>query len=106
MLASQRGRAKAACRSSYLPVGLKLNALEGTGEKFELLSVMQPRRLKLGDKITSATPRPVSCVSNFDPTYRGEGRATLMLKWTRPTRAHPVDAGRPVAEFEREEELP
>jgi D-serine deaminase-like pyridoxal phosphate-dependent protein len=75
----------------YLPVGLKLNPMEGTGEVQTPLTGDAARWLKVGDKVYFRHTKAGELCERFDclhlvsgaqivetvPTYRGEGRAFL-----------------------------
>jgi D-serine deaminase-like pyridoxal phosphate-dependent protein len=75
----------------YLPVGLKLNSMEGTGEVQTPLTGGATRRLKVGDKVYFRHTKAGEMCERFDllhlvsgaqivdtvPTYRGEGRTFL-----------------------------
>ena len=75
----------------YLPQGLKLDAIEGTGEVQTPLHGKAADGLRVGDHVYSATPRPGSSASASTalylskatqivdevPTYRGEGQCFL-----------------------------
>ncbi|KZS63580.1 amino acid deaminase/aldolase [Mycobacterium pseudokansasii] len=75
----------------YLPSGLKLDPMEGTGEVQTPLSGQAARRLKIGDKVYFRHTKAGELCERFDrlylvrgaqildavPTYRGEGRAFL-----------------------------
>jgi D-serine deaminase-like pyridoxal phosphate-dependent protein len=75
----------------YLPVGLKLNPMEGTGEVQTPLTGDAARRLKVGDKVYFRHTKAGELCERFDrlhlvsgaqivdtvPTYRGEGRTFL-----------------------------
>jgi D-serine deaminase-like pyridoxal phosphate-dependent protein len=75
----------------YLPAGLKLNPLEGTGEVQTPLTGDAARRLKIGDKVYFRHTKAGELCERFDrlhlvrgnqvvdvvPTYRGEGRTFL-----------------------------
>jgi D-serine deaminase-like pyridoxal phosphate-dependent protein len=75
----------------YLPVGLKLNSMEGTGEVQTPLTGDAARRLKVGDKVYFRHTKAGELCERFDrlhlvsgaqivdtvPTYRGEGRTFL-----------------------------
>lgn len=77
--------------SPYLPSGLKLDPLEGTGEVQTPLSGRAARRLKVGDKVYFRHTKAGELCERFDrlylvrgaqvvdvvPTYRGEGRTFL-----------------------------
>lgn len=71
----------------YLPTGLKLNPMEGTGEVQTPLTGAAARRLKIGDKVYFRHTKAGELCERFDclhlvrgsaivgtvPTYRGEG---------------------------------
>lgn len=75
----------------YLPTGLKLNPMEGTGEVQTPLTGAAARRLKIGDKVYFRHTKAGELCERFDrlhlvrgaaivgtvPTYRGEGRTFL-----------------------------
>ncbi|OBK31543.1 alanine racemase [Mycobacterium asiaticum] len=75
----------------YLPVGLKLNPMEGTGEVQTPLTGEPARGLKVGDKVYFRHTKAGELCERFDrlhllrgtqivdtvPTYRGEGRTFL-----------------------------
>lgn len=75
----------------YLPSGLKLDPMEGTGEVQTPLSGPAARRLQIGDKVYFRHTKAGELCERFDrlylvrgaqivdavPTYRGEGRAFL-----------------------------
>ena len=75
----------------YLPVGLQLNPMEGTGEVQTPLTGDAARRLKVGDKVYFRHTKAGELCERFDrlhlvsgaqivdtvPTYRGEGRTFL-----------------------------
>lgn len=75
----------------YLPAGLKLNSMEGTGEVQTPLTGDAARRLKIGDKVYFRHTKAGELCERFDrlhlvrgaaivdtvPTYRGEGRTFL-----------------------------
>ena len=75
----------------YLPVGLKLNPMEGTGEVQTPLTGDAARWLKVGDKVYFRHTKAGELCERFDrlhlvsgaqivetvPTYRGEGRTFL-----------------------------
>lgn len=75
----------------YLPSGLKLNAMEGTGEVQTPLTGDAARRLRIGDKVYFRHTKAGELCERFDrlhlvrgtqivdsvPTYRGEGRTFL-----------------------------
>jgi len=77
--------------SPYLPEGLKLDALEGTGEVQTPLHGAAADRLRVGDKVYFRHTKAGELCERFDqlhlvhgsevvdtvPTYRGEGRAFL-----------------------------
>ncbi|RFZ49519.1 hypothetical protein MSS4_02491 [Mycobacterium marinum] len=77
--------------SPYLPSGLKLDPMEGTGEVQTPLSGRAARRLKVGDKVYFRHTKAGELCERFDrlylvrgaqvvdvvPTYRGEGRTFL-----------------------------
>ncbi|OBI76673.1 amino acid deaminase/aldolase [Mycobacterium asiaticum] len=75
----------------YLPTGLKLNPMEGTGEVQTPLTGAAAARLKIGDKVYFRHTKAGELCERFDclhlvrgsaivgtvPTYRGEGRTFL-----------------------------
>ena len=75
----------------YLPAGLRLDPMEGTGEVQTPLRGDAARRLKVGDKVYFRHTKAGELCERFDrlhlvrgtqivdtvPTYRGEGRAFL-----------------------------
>lgn len=75
----------------YLPVGLKLNPMEGTGEVQTPLTGEAARNLKVGDKVYFRHTKAGELCERFDrlhlvrgaqiidtvPTYRGEGHTFL-----------------------------
>jgi D-serine deaminase-like pyridoxal phosphate-dependent protein len=75
----------------YLPSGLKLNPMEGTGEVQTPLHGAAARRLKVGDKVYFRHTKAGELCERFDrlylvrgaqivdtvPTYRGEGKTFL-----------------------------
>ncbi|KZS60812.1 amino acid deaminase/aldolase [Mycobacterium ostraviense] len=75
----------------YLPSGLKLDPMEGTGEVQTPLSGAAARQLKIGDKVYFRHTKAGELCERFDrlylvrgaqiidtvPTYRGEGRTFL-----------------------------
>lgn len=75
----------------YLPTGLKLNPIEGTGEVQTPLTGDAATRLKIGDKVYFRHTKSGELCERFDrlhlvrgaeivdtvPTYRGEGRTFL-----------------------------
>lgn len=75
----------------YLPTGLKLNPMEGTGEVQTPLTGAAAQRLKIGDKVYFRHTKAGELCERFDrlhlvrgsaivgtvPTYRGEGRTFL-----------------------------
>jgi D-serine deaminase-like pyridoxal phosphate-dependent protein len=75
----------------YLPAGLKLDPMEGTGEVQTPLYGRPARRLKVGDKVYFRHTKAGELCERFDclhlvrgaqivdtvPTYRGEGRTFL-----------------------------
>ena len=77
--------------SPYLPSGLKLNPMEGTGEVQTPLHGDAARRLKIGDKVYFRHTKAGELCERFDrlylvrgaqivdtvPTYRGEGKTFL-----------------------------
>ncbi|CAM2861623.1 alanine racemase [Mycobacterium intermedium] len=77
--------------SPYLPIGLNLNPIEGTGEVQTPLTGAAATRLKIGDKVYFRHTKSGELCERFDrlylvrgaeivatvPTYRGEGRTFL-----------------------------